>query len=163
MRGSKAMIRSLAAFACALLVGCGGAAPPPPPTVASVAIAAAADINPDAAGAAAPVAVRIYQLASTAAFEKADFFQLYQNDQSVLGADMLGRDEMVLAPGASQQLTVEMKPGARFIGVVAAFRDVQNARWRATAAPPANQTSQVQVSVSGLAVDVVVVPPSGGS
>ena len=35
--------------------------------------------------AAAPVAVRIYQLASTATFESADFFQLYQNDQSVLG------------------------------------------------------------------------------
>lgn len=163
MRGSRATARAIAAFVCALLVGCGGAPPPPPPTVASVALAAATNVNPDAGGAAAPVAVRVYQLASTATFDTADFFQLYQNDQSVLGADMLGREEVVLAPGAAQQLTVEMKPGAKFIGVVAAFRDIQNAKWRGSAAPPANQTSQVQISVNGLNVDVVILPPSGGS
>src|SRR5262249_7628615 len=72
------------------LTSCGGA--PPPPTVAVVTITASADANPDAAGQGAPVAVRIYQLASTANFDKADFFQLYQHEQETLGTDLLGRD-----------------------------------------------------------------------
>jgi type VI secretion system protein VasD len=158
----KSAVSGLAVLLGVALAACGGA-PPPPPTVAAVAIAAAADVNPDASGQPAPVAVRVYQLASTAAFERADFFDLRQNDQAVLGADMLGRDEFLITPGGSQQLSVEMKPGAKYIGVVAAFRDIQRANWRATAAPPANQTTAVRVTIQGLNVSVAMAPPGSGS
>lgn len=159
----KAVISALAVSIGIILAGCGAPPPPPPPTVAAVAITAAADVNPDLGGKAAPVAVRVYQLASTAAFNKADFFQLYQNDQAVLGADLIARDEFLISPGGSQQLHAELKPGASFIGVVAAFRDIQHANWRATAAPPANKTTPIQVTVQGLNVSITMAPPSSGS
>ena len=162
MRGIKAAFLGLAALAFAALSGCGGS-PPPPPTIANIAISAAADANPDAAGVGAPVAVRVYLLRSTAAFEQADFFALYQREQETLGADLAGRDELLITPGGTQTLNKELGPGVGFIGVVAAFRDIQRANWRATAAPPASQTTAVQVSVEGLNVNVSMTPVASGS
>src|SRR5262249_11320020 len=149
MRGIKATLWGLASLACAALSGCGGVSAPPAPTVAALTMTAAADANPDAAGNGAPVAVRVYQLASTAAFEQADFFQLYNNEQVVLGADLVGRDEVTIAPGGTQQLVKELKPGVTAIGVVAAFRDIQHANWRAPTAPPANQTHAITAPIQG--------------
>lgn len=160
MRGIKAALLTIASVACAALVGCGAPPPPPPPTVAALTMVASADANPDAGGAAAPVAVRIYQLSSTAAFNQADFFQLYNNDQAVLGADLLGRDEVTITPGGTQQLVKELKPGATAIGVVAAFRDIQHANWRAKAVPPANKTTAITVTIQGLNVAVSMAPGS---
>jgi len=76
MRAIKVGLLAFATLGFSALVGCGGPPPPPPPTVAALTMTAAADINPDAGGNAAPVTVRVYQLASTAAFEHAGFFQL---------------------------------------------------------------------------------------
>jgi type VI secretion system protein VasD len=159
MRAIKLGLLALASLACSALIGCGGP-PPPPPTIAALTMKAAADINPDTGGNAAPVTVRVYQLASTAAFDQADFFQLYNNDQAVLGADMLGRDELTLTPGGTQQLVKELKPGVTAIGVVAAFRDIQHATWRATTVPPANKTTAIAVTIQGLNVTVSAAPGS---
>jgi type VI secretion system protein VasD len=163
MRRVKTGLLGLACLAAATLAGCGGAPPPPPPTIAEISIAASADANPDAAGRGAPVAVRVYQLTSTAAFQQADFFELYQRDQEILGADLAGRDELLVTPGGMQQLRKELRPGVNYIGVIAAFRDIQNANWRATAVPPQNQTTAVQVTVQGLSVNVSMAPAGGGS
>jgi type VI secretion system protein VasD len=160
MRAIKVGLLVFATLGFSALVGCGGPPPPPPPTVAALTMTAAADINPDAGGNAAPVTVRVYQLASTAAFEHADFFQLYNNDQAVLGADMLGRDELTITPGGTQQLVKDLKPGATAVGVVAAFRDIQHANWRAMAVPPANKTTAIAVTIQGLNVTVSASPGS---
>jgi len=153
----KRFVLGLLALPVMALWGCG--APPPPPTVVDIAVAAAANANPDGAGRAAPVAVRIYQLASSAAFDKADFFLLYERDTEVLGADLMGKDELVLAPGTSQTLHKELKLGTTAIGVIATFRDVQNSTWRGTVVPPQNQTSPITVSVDGLNLTVTLGPP----
>jgi type VI secretion system protein VasD len=158
MRGMRTAFLGMASLVLAALYGCGGAPSPPPPTVANVTISASADANGGA-----PVAVRIYQLRSTAAFEQADFFALYQREQETLGADLAGRDEFLISPGGTQTLTKELGPGVTSIGVVAAFRDIQNANWRATAAPPPNQTTAVQVSIEGSSVNVSMVPVAPAS
>jgi len=157
-RASKVPLLGLLSLLGIALAGCGGA--PPPPTVAAVTVTASADANPDASGQGAPVAVRIYQLASTANFDKADFFQLYQHEQETLGADLLGRDEVLVTPGGTQQVQKELKPGASFIGVVVAFRDIQKATWRGSVAPPPNKTTPIQVTIQGLNATVAL---AGGS
>jgi type VI secretion system protein VasD len=162
MRGINTAVLGLLSVACALLVSCGAPPPPPPPTIAEIAVTSTADANPDSTGKGAPVLVRVYQLSSTSAFDKADFFQLYEHEAETLGADLVGRDELLVTPGATQQLHKELKPGVGFIGVLVAFRDIQNATWRATAAPPPNQTTLVQVTVQGLAVNVAMAPAPAG-
>jgi type VI secretion system protein VasD len=98
---------------------------------------AGADQNPDPAGNPTPVAIRIYQLASPVAFDRADIFALIDRQAETLGADCLASDEVIVAPGEQRTITHELKPGTRFIGAIALFRAIDQARWRvdALAAP----------------------------
>ena len=60
------------------------APPPPPPPVLTLTIAGSAEQNPDGAGRAAPVAVRVYQLSGTAKFEQTDVFALKDAEKKTL-------------------------------------------------------------------------------
>jgi type VI secretion system protein VasD len=55
---------------------------------------------------------------------------LYQRDQAELGADLAGKEEIVLQPGEKRPLTKTLAAGVRFVGVLAAYRDVDRAQWR---------------------------------
>lgn len=140
----------LGPVAALLLSACGSA--PPPPTIVQLNVTAAPDINPDADNRASPVILRAYQLAATDSFDKADFFQLYGKDAATLGADMADRQEIALAPGDTKKVTIEFKPNAKFLGIVAAFRNIDHATWRADAPVPANKTTNFNVTVDGLSV-----------
>jgi type VI secretion system protein VasD len=142
----------LSTFAAALVaVSCAKAPPPPPPppeaplTITAAAdarvkapmtIAATADINPDSTGRPSPVVVRVYQLRTDAAFAKADFFALFDDEQKVLGQELISRDEFMLAPTERRTLDVTVAGDTRFVGAIAAFRDIRNAQWRGIVPAP---------------------------
>jgi len=132
------------------LWGCGSK--PPPPAIVQLTAKAGTSVNPDADSRASPVILRIYQLTATDTFEKADFFQLYDKDAATLGSDLVGRDQLALAPGDTKTISIEFKPAAKFIGVIAAFRSLDRATWRADAPVPANKTTKLAVTVDGLVV-----------
>ena len=116
-----------------LLAGC--AKPPPPPpkpivTPVSMTLVAGADANPDARGRASPLNVRVYALKTTSAFESADFFTLFEKDQATLGAELIQREELLLRPGESKKLEMTLPADAKALGVIAAYRDLERARWR---------------------------------
>ena len=136
--------RALLGVAVLALAACGGG--PPPPTMVELTMAAAANANA-IQGQPSPVVVRVYQLKSPAAFEEADFFQLRQDEGGVLGDDLLGSDEYFINPGASQTVLSELSPDARFVGVAAAFYDIDGAEWRATLPIPPNETTAVTASI----------------
>lgn len=129
------------------LAGCGGG--PPPPTVVELTMAAAPDVNA-IQSVPSPVVVRVYQLKSPAAFEEANYFQLDRNESDVLGGDLLGKDEYFLNPGASQTVVRELSPDARYLGLVAAFYDIDSAVWRDTVAVPPNKTTAVTATIGAL-------------
>jgi type VI secretion system protein VasD len=112
------------------LAGCAKPAAPPKPKVLTIDVQAAANVNPDARGRPSPVVVRVYELKSAAGFEGADFVSLHEKDQSLLGGDIVVRDEFVLSPGESKTLKREAGE-SKFLAVMAAFRDLERARWRA--------------------------------
>jgi type VI secretion system protein VasD len=146
---------------CGALVACAPKEPPPPPppTMVELTLSAADDVNPDVEGRASPVIVRYYQLAGTNAFEKADFFQLYDKEAALLGPDLLARDEVPLAPGATQKASFEGKAGIKFLGVVADYRDINQAEWRADVPISANQTTKLKVRLDKLKLSIA---PDGG-
>ena len=118
-------------------VGCAKAPPPvtqvePPkqPAEARLTISATADANPDASGRPSPVVVRVYQLKGDAAFTDAQFFGLFDEEEQVLGAELISRTEIVLAPSEQRTMDVPVAEEALFVGAVAAFRDIRNAQWR---------------------------------
>jgi type VI secretion system protein VasD len=112
-----------------VLAGC-ASKPEPIVTPVAMTVRAAADANPDVRGRASPVTVRVYALKSSAAFEGADFFSLFEKDSATLGAELVQREEMLLRPGDSKKLEMTLPADAKAIGVMAAFRDLDRARWR---------------------------------
>jgi type VI secretion system protein VasD len=133
-------------------IACGGKTPPPapaaaPPSItiaapveakikAAMTIVAGKDANPDGGGRPSPVVVRIYQLKTDGAFSAADFDALYDDDQKTLGIELISRDEFVLAPAERRTLDVAVASETRFVGAIAAFRDIRNAQWRALIPAP---------------------------
>jgi type VI secretion system protein VasD len=104
------------------------------------------------------VLVRVYELKATAAFDSADFFTLYGKDQATLGADLNAKNEFLLKPGDKQSVEQPVQPGTKFIAVVAAYRDIERSRWRATAPVPPNQTTIMSVSIDAADVSIAAKP-----
>jgi type VI secretion system protein VasD len=154
----------LAAGLIAMLAGC-ASAPPPPPPPADVALhlSAAADLNPDSAGRPSPLVVRVYQLRQGAAFQGAEFFALYDHEKETLGADLVAGQEFEFKPGESRVVTFKGDAQVRTVAVLAAYRDLRNAKWRASfdLPPPAKgaKTSPPVILDAGLArAGVTLIP-----
>jgi type VI secretion system protein VasD len=132
------------------LVGCASKPPaPPPPTVIQATIDVAANVNPDANGRPSPVVFKVYELKSLAAFNAADFFALFDKDKETLGAELLNREEYRLMPGEKRQFERKLQPDTRYIGAMAAFRDLGRAQWRATMTVVPEKTTVVTIKLDG--------------
>jgi type VI secretion system protein VasD len=125
------------------------------------AVTAAEDLNPDYQGRPSPVNIIVFQLVSADAFSNADFFSLFEPEAAVLGGDMLARTQMLLKPGESREWVAEFSKETRFVGVIAAYRDIENAQWRAIVALPKKgfigkffKKSKLRIAVDSLAVTV---------
>lgn len=131
----NAAVAACTLVACALLlVAC--ASKPPKPVPARAQIIVSADANPDTSGRPSPVVLRVFQLRNDGEFATADFFALYDKEKETLGASFISREEYVLAPGETRNLQLELNGEARFLGAIAAFRDIRSARWRALTRAP---------------------------
>src|SRR4030095_13044281 len=127
---------------------CAGEKPKPPVvTQVSLALAAGADVNSDARGRASPVTLRVYALKTTGAFESADFFSLFDKDQATLGAEMVQREELLLRPGDNRKLEFSFGPEVKALGVMAAYRDLERARWRAVRALEVGKPANLNVAL----------------
>jgi type VI secretion system protein VasD len=133
------------------LAGCGS--PPPPPPVLTLTIKGGADQNPDTAGRASPVAVRVYQLSGTAKFEQTDVFALKDSEAKTLGSEAAaGSQEFLIAPGDTKKITIDLKPMVSAVGVAVMYRDIDNAKWRATAPAAAHGPTELSANVGKLAL-----------
>jgi type VI secretion system protein VasD len=120
-----------------ILNGCGlFSKDDPSPAAAAIAasvqlnLAASNNLNPDIEGRASPLVIRIYQLESIAAFNNSDFFALYENDQALAGKDIKYREEQEIRPGQKISSKHALQSGARYIAILAAFRDLDHAQWK---------------------------------
>jgi type VI secretion system protein VasD len=136
------------------LAAAGCSSQPPPPAVLTLNIKAGADQNPDPSGHPSPVAVRLFELAGTAKFERADFFALTEREQQTLAAEGQGSEEFVLNPGESRTITRELKKGVQFIGIAVQFRDIDHAQWRAMSPVAASGPSQRALSIGRLSASL---------
>ena len=100
------------------------------PTTVDGSVIAAKDLNPSVSQRPSPLTLRIYELKSDTAFNRADFMSLYQTDQASLGADVLVREEWMVQPGETRPYKKTLNADTRFIAVFGAYRDLERARWR---------------------------------
>lgn len=147
-----------------LITGCATTAKlmEPDPAKVVIRIASSPDLNPDMMGRASPIVVRVYELKSDDIFNNADFFALYDEDVSILGDDMTGRDEMNIPPGENVSIEKELDIEARYIGVIAAYRDLDNAIWRGSIETPLDETTYINVTLGKLSLSVKKGEKKGG-
>ncbi|HXJ84303.1 MAG TPA: type VI secretion system lipoprotein TssJ [Candidatus Methylomirabilis sp.] len=150
MRGSFRLLSLVCGVA--LAAGCGTAAPP----LVQGSIKADPKTNPDAHGRPSPVVVRVYELKGVGAFSTADFFSLFDKESETLGPELVGREEFDLRPGEVRSYKRQLQPDTKFIGVVAAFRDLENSRWRQSAPVPAKKSDTITVGIEAQAVTVAI-------
>ncbi len=143
---------SQAATTLSLLVLLAACASAPKPTELTGVIQAAANVNPSVSKRPSPILLRIYELKSAAAFNNADFVSLYQRDQAELGTEMVAREEVILNPGASRPINKMAAPETKFIGVLAAYRDLDHAHWRSLVALQPGQKQRIVISAEELSV-----------
>jgi type VI secretion system protein VasD len=118
------------------IVALGCASKPPKPIDTRTVLSATADVNPDSTGRPSPVVVRIYQLRGDGEFNGADFFALYGMEKETLGANLIQREEQTLFPGQQLELKMPLSQETRFVGAIAAFRDIRSTHWRAIMGKP---------------------------
>jgi type VI secretion system protein VasD len=152
MRAAAGCLGVALLFAAVAMAGCAGQPKAPKPTVVKAMIRTSATVNPDAQQRASPLVIRLYELRSAAAFESADFISLFERDQATLGADLVGREEFSLQPGSVRPWEKAVGADVRFVGVLAAFRDVERGRWKQLIALQPNTVNMVTVQADGTSI-----------
>ncbi|UTV26502.1 type VI secretion system lipoprotein TssJ [Photobacterium atrarenae] len=113
------------------------------------------EVNPDLNGRPSPVVVKVYELSSRTLFENHHFFELYDEPEKVLGPDLIARDEFEFYPGSENSYDVTLQPGVRYAGILVAYRDLENARWREIVEIDNTDYETYQIDVGKLAVSVL--------
>jgi type VI secretion system protein VasD len=126
----SAVMKSLAMLTLTVGMGTTGAQEAKVPTKLLLKIEATASTNPDESGRASPIKVRLYELKDSNNFAEADYFGLNAGDKSILGADMLMKDEFILRPGETKTIERASHNQTTSLGILAAYRDLPNSTWR---------------------------------
>ena len=91
--------------------------------VLNVDLSAREALNPDDAGRATSVAVRVYQLKDRKRFDGASYDDLLRNDRTVLAQDLQDSKAAVLNPGASASVSQPMNADTKYVAIVAFYRN----------------------------------------
>lgn len=143
-----------AVFWLILLVGFTGCSGGPSTIRVKGSIETSPGLNPDSQGRPSPVVVRVYQLASPGTFENADFFALFDHAEATLGQNLITWELLELKPDERREYTTELAPATKYLGVVAAFRDLENSLWRALVELPDKKKLPLQIKLESLSVSV---------
>jgi type VI secretion system protein VasD len=148
-------LKTLAAVAMTLLLaGCAGLSPFSTITKLNLTLTASDQLNPDLNGRPSPVVVRLFELKHPVAFENADFFSLYERSRETLSPDFVSGEELELRPGEGAELRLSIAGDSRYVGVLAAYRDLPHTRWRYTLPVAAKQLTEANLTLGqdGIAV-----------
>lgn len=132
----------LSSLAILSLAGCathGPGAPVAPGGTIHLSVLGQPGLNPGPDGVAKPVQLRIYSLRARDRFLNADYFQLAEKDKTVLGDDLLFRQDVTVRPGETQTVDSVVLPGQQLLGLSAGYRDIDHATWRMVAPLAAQQ------------------------
>ena len=127
---------------------------PPKPSAVTINLAGQAGMNPGPGGGDRPVTVLVMRLRSSGKFNSADYFALQGDAGTALGADLIGSDQIAVAPGKTASKTITVEPEATTLGFVALIRDPGGRTWRSTTSvsPGSRLTVNVALGSGGMRV-----------
>lgn len=128
-------LTSLAALITVIvLTGCSTLSPYSRLTKLDLNLTASDQLNPDVNERPSPIVIKLFELKHPVSFEHADFFDLYERSKHTLASDGIASEELELRPGERVQLRLSVEEGSRYVGLIAAYRDLSYAQWRYTVA-----------------------------
>lgn len=145
-------------LALALLAGCAGMPPTADPPPLTLALQAGTRLNPGADGRAAPVEIRLFQLADAGRFQHAGFLELYRNASATLGDKTPAPTVVFLRPGQAMTRSLPLAAGTRLLAVMVCFRDYPHSRWRASVVLDPAVPPQITIDVGNGRVTVTARP-----
>jgi type VI secretion system protein VasD len=112
-------------------------------------LASRSSLNATDAGKSLSTVVRVYQLKRPDAFRELSYAQLQTNDLAALKPDLLAQRDVVLRPDERVSLAEPMHADAEFVGIVALFRNPDEAAGWKLVVPRRQwkQTDPVRVEV----------------
>ncbi len=145
---------AVAGVAALALAGCVSTPPPPAPTIVKVALSAAPDANLGPGGQPAPLQVHLFWLRAAAGVQQADFFALTETPEATLGADLAAHETVTVRPGQSVSVSHRATQGESALGVVAAYRRIDQVAWKSVVSFAPNRTTGLTVTLGAMGVSV---------
>ena len=108
-----------------------------------VTVIAAQDVNPDSTGRPSPIQVTVYELTSQGAFQSSDYFSLMDDARKALGEDVSDLHRLTLRPGEQKTVQRPGAIGARALGIVASYRDLDAGQWRIGVELPESRSTNI--------------------
>ncbi len=122
---------------------------------ANLAVTTAHYLNPDVSGRPAPIVVSIYQLKFANRFSQTDYQQLNDNAANLLGDNLIDRQDIEIRPGEHRTVHIDLAQDTEFIGLVAHYRNINAAKWRAViSAPPKTSALNLNIELEAQALSV---------
>ncbi|MCK4870436.1 MAG: type VI secretion system lipoprotein TssJ [Gammaproteobacteria bacterium] len=133
----------LSVLFCLLLLLSGCASMQPDGKTVQINTYAAHYLNPDINGRSSPVVVTFFQLKNGYSFSQADYQTLSNNSSKALGGDLLDQTTVEIRPGTGKTIPLTVSNNANYIGIMAAYRNINNGIWHKAiklAKAPGSQT-----------------------
>lgn len=137
------------------LSGCSSLSPYSDTTKLDLSLTGSEKLNPDINGRPSPIVLRLIELKHPVSFENADFFSLYQRPKDALSPDLVTLEELELRPGESRELKLSVQDGSRYVGVLAAYRDLPESSWRYVIALQPQELNKVELNLDALGIKAV--------
>ncbi len=99
-------------------------------------LTATKQLNPNRNHKSLPVLVKLFELRDTTSFQQASFYELWKQSNVVLGNSLVSTEEVVVSPNSSKAMRLKREPEAKYLGVVAVFRNPHLGVWRSTVRLP---------------------------
>ena len=134
-RSRSPLLLAAAALLTLGSAGCGQTIPPPKEgkkceiQVVSLTIIASPLINPTIDGETRPVQMRLYQLKDDIKLQASSFEQIWKEDATALGPDIVKRDDLFVYPNTRTDVKFERDPSASHVVGAALFRNPKGRSW----------------------------------
>ncbi|WP_086931410.1 type VI secretion system lipoprotein TssJ [Agarilytica rhodophyticola] len=110
------------------------------------------EINPDENNQSSPVFIRLYELNSPKAFEKADFIDIYERDEEVLGDTFVKKQELKrVVPGTYRKERFVLSKDTRYVALFAEFYNYKDSKAKLHFAVTSSNVirNAIKISVDG--------------
>lgn len=156
----KSGLISSAAIALTLgLTGCQFLKPSGP--YAQLNVHSAEFLNPNIHNEASPVVLTIYQLKSPFQFKQATYQALAENSAKVLGSNLIDENVIEIRPNSNKSVSQTLSPNTQYLGIVAAYRQVNQSQWKSVVkvANTKGKATQVNIDLESEALTTSVKQP----